>query len=243
MSEEERRIAEENARIASLQARWIHGDCIEEIKNLRDNSVRLLLTDPPYGVDFQSNRRKVSAKADKIEGDKTPENAVSLFKDMLVELSSKLKDEAHLLVFTHWRTEFEFRKILEDLGYEVRGSLVWVKGNHSSGDLEGSFAPKHERIIHATKGHPDVSPRVDDVIDVKYKLVTEHPTEKPVEVLSILINCTTQEQDLVVDPFGGCASTVISAKRLSRDFWGCEMMQSWWEDGYKRIQKELGKTK
>ena len=66
----------------------------------------------------------------------------------------KMAENATCLIFTGWRFEPEFRQIISEAGFEIKGSLIWVKNNHGTGDLEGSFAPKHERILHAVKGRP-----------------------------------------------------------------------------------------
>lgn len=232
---DEQRAKEEQRRIEYVTSRWLHGSCADLLPALTDGSVRLVLTDPPYGVGFQSNRRVASGKLDALENDATRIAALSTFGAMLDAVAPKLADEAHLLVFAHWKTEFDFRAELEKRGYVVRGSLVWVRENHGSGDLEGAFAPKHERIIHATKGRPAVSPRVDDVFVFARGRETEHPTEKPVELLKVLVNSTTGHGDLVIDPFGGVASTLVAAIQTGREWWGCELAEGHWNDGYKRI--------
>lgn len=232
---DEQRAKDEQRRIEYMAARWLCGDCAEHLPMLEDGAVRLLLTDPPYGVGFQSNRRVASGKLDALDNDASAREALDAFGCMLDALAPKLASEAHLLVFAHWKTEFEFRAALEARGYTVRGSLIWVRDNHGSGDLEGAFAPKHERIIHATKGRPPIAPRVDDVLMYPRGKETAHPTEKPVDLLKRLITCTTGQGDLVVDPFGGTASTVIAAIETGRAWWGCELAETHWTDGYKRI--------
>ena len=120
----------------------------------------------------------------------------------------------------------------------MRGSLVWVKENHTSGDLTGSFAPRHERILHAAKGRPTVSPRIDDVLQVSREGATDHPTEKPTDLLKRLINSTTDGGDLIVDPFAGTGATCIAAKLLSRDYWACEKDNHYWQQGYERLRND-----
>lgn len=235
LSAEEQRAQEEKRQIEYIGARWLCGDSVAHLPALADGGVRLVLTDPPYGVGFQSNRRVASGKLDALENDASRIAALSTFGAMLDAVAPKLADEAHLLVFAHWKTEFDFRAELEKRGYVIRGSLVWVRENHGSGDLDGSFAPKHERIIHATKGRPAVSPRIDDVFVFARGRETEHPTEKPVELLKVLINSTTARGDLVIDPFGGVASTLVAAIQTGRAWWGCELAEGHWNDGYKRI--------
>ena len=58
-------------------------------------------------------------------------------------------------------------------------------------------------------------------------LGTEHPTEKPLDLLATLIEATTDEGDIVADPFAGGGSTVIAAHRTRRNFWACELDEDW----------------
>lgn len=211
-------------------ADYVRGDCLDVLKTLPPKSVRLLLTDPPYGMDFQSNRRVVSPQAPKIEGDGDIDGALALLRAMLDTITPAMQDECHLLVFTGWRYEPQFRDVLTAAGYSVDASLIWVKENHTSGDLTG-FAPKHERILHARRGRPAISPRVPDVLMVAREGRTEHPTEKPVELLKTLIDCTTVEGEFVVDPFAGTGGVVTAARALKRRVLGIEKDDSWHAEG------------
>lgn len=216
---------------------YVHGDCLEELSALPPKSVRLLITDPPYGMAFQSNRRTASAKAAAIEGDDTPEKALELFSAMLEALKPALMDECHLLVFCTWRYEPLFRTLLEQSNFDVDASVIWVKDNHTSGDLDG-FAPKHERILHARRGTLPVGPRVEDVLIVRRENATTHPTEKPVHLLTTLIECTTTPGELVVDPFAGTASTVVAALRTGRRVFAVELDGDWYAEGLLRLNRE-----
>jgi site-specific DNA-methyltransferase (adenine-specific) len=208
------------------------GDWRDHIGDVTDGSVALLLTDPPYGMDYQSNRRK--DKHEKIANDGRVEAADELAA-CLVAMQPKLAENSHLLVFVDWRNEPALRGVIESAGYKIRGSLVWKKNVHGSGDLRGSFAPMHERIIHAVKGDPALINRVPDVLDSARVQSDRHPTEKPVDLLQQLILATTVEGEMVADPFAGVASTLIAAKRKSRAFWGCEVSLDYHKAGVDRL--------
>jgi site-specific DNA-methyltransferase (adenine-specific) len=237
---EARRATEEANRAQAILDRWLNADCTTALAGLEDQSVRLLLTDPPYGVAFQSNRRTASGKTDKITNDASLTQALDAFNAMLDAIAPKLAEEAHVLVFTDWTVEAAFMSALQKHGLTIRGSLVWVKENHTSGDLTGSFAPKHERIIHAAIGRPEVSPRADDVLEYARESATDHPTEKPTALLRKLIECTTKRGDLVVDPFAGTGSTCVAASDLERDYFGCELDEHYWQQGFERLKHGSG---
>lgn len=231
----ERAAAEAAARAARI-AKIVLGDSRDFIAQA-PSGIRLLLTDPPYGQAFQSGRRTTSAKKSAIANDETIGDAAALLADVLPKAFARMADDAHALIFTGWRFEPEIRAVIEAAGFTIKGSLVWVKNNHGTGDLEGSFAPKHERIIHAVKGKPKLVQRIPDVVLGKDKQNSDHPTEKPLDLLRALIEATTSPGDLVVDPFAGSGSTLFAADALGRDFWGCELDPTY----HRKIADELAK--
>jgi site-specific DNA-methyltransferase (adenine-specific) len=221
-------------KVAALVAGFKLGDARELTKDVVDSSVRLLLTDPPYGMDYQSNRRWITDAPDKIAND-GQEEAMALIEDVLTKAIPKLEDDAHVLVFCSWRGEPLVRDILEKVGLTVKGSLIWVKEEHSAGDVKGSFAPQHECIVHGVKGSPEVVPRRADVFQIPRAKRDLHPMEKPVDLLKQLIESTTSEGDLVLDPFAGIASTCVAAIELNRAYIGFELDQDYFEKGRERL--------
>lgn len=218
------REAKERERITAIMANLVRGDARQAIRNA-PQGIKLVLTDPPYGQEFQSNRRTVSAKAPRLANDDG--QAFDLLRDVLTEAYAHMAQDSTLFVWSSWRYECEFRQVVAACGFTIKGSLIWDKPNHGSGDLEGSFAPKHERIIHAVKGNPKLNRRHDDVLRGGVFLGTEHPTEKPLDLLTTLIEATTNEGEIVVDPFAGGGSAVIAAYRSRRNFWACELDADW----------------
>jgi len=220
------------------QERFLLSDWRDCLDKLQDESVSLVLTDPPYGMDYQSDYRldrDKERKHETIEGDSSTEDAVQGITDCLTSLHSKMKSDAHLFCFCHWSNEGDIRKAVESAGYKIRGSLIWVKNNTGMGDPNTTFAPKHERIIHAVKGSPVLFSRSADVLLADRCNSDRHPTEKPISLLKQLIEVTTTKDEIVVDPFAGVASTLVAAKELGRAFFGCEINESYYNKGAERL--------
>jgi len=227
--------------LVSLKKCWMCGDWRDHIKTLKDGSVTVLLTDPPYGMEYQSNYRldtRQPCKQKKIEHDGKDESVAELAA-MLASMLPKMADNSHVLVFCCWANEPEMRAAIALSGYSLRGSLVWVKNNTGMGDLKGSFAPKHERILHAVKGSPTLFVRTADVFEVDRVNTERHPTEKPVELLTDLITTCSTKGELIADPFGGVASTLVAAKNAERIFWGCELDAKYYSVGMQRLSEEM----
>lgn len=202
-----------------------HGDCLEILKTLPDNSVDLVLTDPPYGIDYQSAWRTDKTQwKPKIANDKKP------FIWWLPEAYRVLKEGGAMLCFTRYDTENDFRWAMNIAGFIPKMQVIWDKGVHGMGDLKGDFAPLHENIIFATKGRfifPGKRPK--SVIRCQRvspeKLI--HPNEKPVELLKEIIEATTTEGQTVLDAFLGSGATALAAYETRRSFIGIEMSEEY----------------
>ncbi len=225
---EVRRLKREEARlqyVASQAGKLLCGDA-RELLARAPAGFHLLLTDPPYGVDFQSHRRVTTARKGAIAND-GKDDAVALLADVLTKAYPLMAEDATCLIFTGWRNEPEFRHVIQQAGFTIRGSLVWVKNNHGAGDLTGAFAPQHERIIHAVKGNPKLVRRAADVLSGHDVQDSEHPMEKPRDLLRQLIEAVTQPGETLVDPFFGTGNALLEAYSLGRDFFGVELDEGW----------------
>jgi ParB/RepB/Spo0J family partition protein len=236
-SAEEAKKALQAQREAELLAKYIKGNCLDVLDDWKLGEIKLLLIDPPYGKEYKSNRRWASVAPDVIEGD-DEQGAMLLLEKALNSAFLHFSDDTHALIFCDWRREPEVRQIIEAAGLKLKGSLIWAKEEHTAGDLMGAFGPSHERIIHAVKGSPRVTPRIRDVLEFTRTKETSHPNEKPVELLKALINSTTNEGDLVIDLFAGCASTLVAAMKSKREFFGVEVDEKYHEEGTARLLKE-----
>ena len=210
-----------------------HGDCLELMKNIPDGSVDLVLTDPPYGMDFQSHRRKeVYAK---IKNDTSLEWLDGYF----AECSRILKDDTAIYCFCSWHNVDIFKKAFEKY-FKLKNIIVWVKNNHGSGDLKASYAPKHEFILYGNKGRRTFyGKRMEDVIFANKTKNENHPTEKPIDLLEQFINNSTEKNAVVFDGFMGSGSCGVACINTNRNFIGIEI-----DDEYFKIANErIGEVK
>lgn len=192
-------------------------DCLQGIKNIDDKSIDLLLTDIPYGMDFQSNHRK--EKHLKIAND----NNIDWFEDWIKEIDRTCKDDAHLYIFcSHHKVEY-FKYHIEKYR-KVKNILIWQKNNTGMGDLYGDYAPQYEMILFCSNGNKKLNGgRDSNIIKANRTQNDLHPTEKPVNLMEYFINKSSIENVLVLDTFAGSGSTLIAAKQTKRQFIGFEI--------------------
>lgn len=210
-------------------------DCIEGMKMVPDNSIDLVVTDPPYLMNYRSNRRVKSEKFKHITNDV---DAHELISDYLAECYRVLKDDTAIYVFCSWH-HIEFFKTEFERHFKLKNIIVWNKNNHGSGDLKGAYAPKHEFVLYGHKGRSLFrEKRIPDVIDCakipSAKLT--HPTEKPIDLLEIFIRNSSDEGAIVLDGFAGTGSTCITATRTKRRFIAFEIESEYVEIANKRLE-------
>lgn len=219
---------------------WLHGNWRDHVDSVIDGSVSVLLTDPPYGMGYQSDHRvdrRKERRHDKIENDGAGEGPAEV-AEFVTAFMPKLTADAHVFVFTNWRNEEAMRAALVEAGLAIRGSLVWVKNAAGMGDPNTTFAPKHERIIHAVKGSPILFTRESDVMEFDRVNADRHPTEKPVDLLRHILKAVSVEGQRVADPFGGVGSTCEAARSIGRHYWACEINEDYWKAGCSRLSQD-----
>jgi site-specific DNA-methyltransferase (adenine-specific) len=211
----------------------MQGDCLELMKTIPDGSVDMVLTDPPYGMDYQSNRRTATDKFAKISND----TGLDWLEGFASECHRVMSDNSAAYVFCSWH-KIDLFKCAFEAHFKLKNLIVWVKNNHGSGDLTGAYAPKHEFVLYMHKGRsvfrngrsPDVV-MADKVSGSKMV----HPTEKPTPLLEKFIVNNSDAGNTILDPFMGSGTTGVAAKNLNRSFIGIELDETYFNIAKERI--------
>ena len=209
----------------------INADCLELLKKLPDKSIDCILTDPPYGMGFVSQRRK--EKYHKIEND----ISLDWLPDLLKELKRISKDEAIWYIFCSWHHIDIFKQEISKVK-NIKNILIWNKNNFGTGDLRCDFAPKYEMIIFCNDKRELEGKRISNVLDFAKTDNSLHPTQKPVDLFATLISKATKEGELVLDCFSGSGTTAIACHRLKRNFICVEKDYDYWKASCKRLEDE-----
>ena len=217
----------------------IKGFAEEELKKIPDESVNLIIIDPPYGIEFDTNfRNEESETIGEISLDN--EKIFETFPEVVRECYRILKNDSALYCFSRWDVSEQFKAILSKY-FKIKNRLNWVKNNWSMGDLNGSYAMQCEDIIFAVKGRHILNEgRATDFLP--YDRVSNqallHSHQKPIELLDFLIKKSSNRDDTILDCYMGSGSTIISAVNLGRKSIGIELNDKYIDVVNQRLMKE-----
>jgi adenine-specific DNA-methyltransferase len=205
--------------------RIITGDCLEVMQEMPEASVDLILTDPPYLVNYTSRDGRGVANDNKSEW------VMPAFRQMY----RVLKPNRFLVCFYGWNKVDRFFGAWWAVGFYPVGHLVWVKKYASN---QGFVRYRHESAYLLAKGRPEYPPVViSDVLEWTYTGDTLHPTQKPVLAMVPPILAFSQGGDIVLDPFIGSGTTAIAASILNRRYIGIEIDPAYAKQAEERVQR------
>lgn len=216
--------------------RLIHGDCLDVLRTLDAGSVDAVITDPPYGISYQSARRTDRNKwKPKIANDSLP------FVWWLHAAAGLLAPGGALLCFCRWDVSEAFRQAIGWAGLKVRGQIVWDRIGHGAGDTAGSPAPCHDLVWYATKGRRVFHGKRPTSVVRSMRVggaTLLHPNEKPVGLMASLVDAYAAPGGLVLDPFMGSGTTGVACVRTGRRFVGIEIDAGYYEIARRRVDEE-----
>ena len=219
--------------IADLENKIINADCMDILKQLPDKSVDLVLTDPPYGMNYERHIKE--KKFGKIEND----DCLDFLEIWAKTLKDKIKEDAHLYVFCSWHNIDIFKQVLSKY-YHFKNLLIWNKFSQGMGDLRTDYGCSYEMICYlsATKnGIKSLNGSRDkNIINMTNDKNESHPTQKPVKLFSYLVEKSSNENDLVLDCFSGSGTTAIACHNLKRRFICIEKDKDYYEASVKRLE-------
>ena len=220
----------------------INGDAIDFMKTLEDESVDLIVTDPPYKVTARGNAGNSGGMMQSklsMQGKIFKHNDIRPI-EYIPEFYRLLKDGSHCYIMTNHVNLQEMLNTATECGFHFIKSLIWNKGNKIMGQF---YMSQFEYILFFRKGKGKKINKCGtaDILNVPNKKTKGedgkniHDTEKPVELMKILIENSSQEGELVLDPFLGVGATAMACKELNRDYIGVELDEKYYNIACKRV--------
>lgn len=212
-------------------------DAVTWLKTLNDNSVDLVVTDPPY--ESLEKHRRIGTTT-RLTNSKASSNKWfeifpnERFEEMFVEVFRVLKKNSHFYLFCDQETAFYAKPIAESVGFKFWKPLIWDKMKIGMGY---HYRARYEFILFFEKGKRKLNDlSIPDVLQVP-RVHGGYPTEKPVELLETLIKQSTMPHETVCDPFMGSGSAGKAALDLERHFIGNDLCEEAFEVTKRRLFK------
>lgn len=217
----------------------IKGFAEEELKKIPDESVDLIILDPPYSIEFNTNfRNNESDTIGEISLDN--EKIFETFPEVVRQCFRIMKNKSAIYVFSRWDVSELFMKHLNKY-FKIKNRLNWVKNNWSMGDLEGAYAMQSEDIIFAVKGRHTLNNRRDTDF-LKFDRVAGnsllHSHQKPIELLNFLIDKSSKRGDTILDCYAGSGSTIIAGVNKGRKALAIELNDKYLKIIDDRLEEE-----
>lgn len=214
----------------------------EVLSKLPNDSVDLIITDPPYKTTSRGcagNSGGMLQKKINKKGDVFLHNNV-VIKEYATEFYRLLKDGSHCYIMTNHKNLIEMLNEFTSAGFHFIKSLIWDKGNKIMGQY---YMSQFEYILFFRKGRGKKINNCGtaDILSISNKKDKDefgknlHDTQKPIELMKILIENSSNEGELVLDPFMGIGTTIIAGEETKRNSIGVEIDSSFFNIANNRI--------
>ena len=219
-----------------MNVKLYNDDCLNVLKDIEDNTIDLVVTDPPYEVITGGRNGGVKGKPSGIlTENKQLMKSIPKADLWLSECFRVMKDGTHIYIMTNTLNLTNYLNIINSVGFKLHNLLVWNKNNTTPNRW---YMKNCEYVIFARKGfaksinNPSSQTvhNFDNIIGNK-----KHPTEKPVDLMKLYVENSSQVGDTVLDPFMGSGSTGVACKELGRNFIGVELDKHYFDIATKRV--------
>ena len=223
----------------------VNGDCFNYLSQIPDNSIDLILTDPPYNIAQYSTGNidlpgRSALNNDLAEWDLKPINPF----DLLEDFKRIIKPDGNIFVFTSYNLIGKWHEAF-DSEFDTFQFFVWHKTNPAPKIYKNGFLNSCEMIACMwNKGDKwnfsnqrDMHNFFESPICMKPERLSDpkHPAQKPVKLLEHIISIASNENDIVFDPFMGVGSTGVAALKKRRKFIGIEIDEKYFGAASKRL--------
>lgn len=218
------------------------GDCLEIMKTIPNESIDLIVTDPPYRTISGGHNapKNISGYSNSVlyknDGKIFKHNDIKHY-DWLKESYRVLKNNSHIYIMTNLLNLFTLKKIAEDVGFKLHNLLVWEKNTCNANRW---YMKNCEYILFMRKGKAKPINNASSKTVHKYNNIVGnklHPTEKPIELMQLYVENSSNENDLILDPFMGSGSTGVVCVNTNRRFIGIEKDEEYYEIARRRIKE------
>lgn len=228
------------------------GECLNKMKEIPDNSIDLIITDPPYNLGLFMKKRGTNIKGMRDNhfafsgwDDLLFEEWVSNMDSFIKECNRVLKKRGTLLIFMSLMKVETIINLALKHNFYYKTVGIWHKTNPMPRNMNLHFLNSTESWLYfinkgATGTFNNKGKAIHDFIETSTinkseKRLGKHPTQKPLELISHFVEILSNEGDVVLDPFMGSGTTGVACEKLNRIFYGVELDSSYYDIAKKRL--------
>ena len=238
------------------------------MKTLPSNSIDLVITDPPFAIEFKAKRSNYNrTQSNVLEGyNEIPQERYYEFTlKWMSEVWRLLKESGSMYVFSGWNNLKDILNALDELGFITVNHIIW---KYQFGVVtKRKFVTSHYHCLYVCKNDEkryfspyarfDKTSRTDDGKSLHYEDKedvwyikreywngdTKTPTKLPAEIIRKILLYASKEGDIVLDPFLGSGQVAVVSKMLKRHYLGFEIVKEYYEFAKERLTKDIYRIK
>ena len=243
-------------------------DCIDGMKAIPDEKIDLVVTDPPFAINFKAKKANYNRTASRVlsgYNEITKENYYEFTLNWMSQCFRILKESGSMYIFSGWNNLGDILNAIEEIGFITVNHIIWkyqfgVVTNRKfvtshyhclyicKNDKKRKFFP-YERFGKEEKNNQGRSLHYkdkEDVWEIKREYWTgdeKTPTKLPAEIIKKILQYSSEEGDLVFDPFLGSGQTAVVSKLLKRNYIGFEIVKEYFDFISKRLKSNSYRIK
>jgi len=225
-----------------------HTDSLSLMATLDKGSVDLVLTDPPYIISKPSGFKSVvtgeqrfAVSTEHGEWDKEENFSLEDLRDSVNEYYRVLKKHGTAIIFCDLWKITDVKRIMEEAKFKQIRFIEWIKTNPVPLNSSRNYLTNAREValLGVKVSKPTFHSSYDNGI-YQFPICHEkgrfHPTQKPLMLMHHLIEKHSDDNDVVLDTFAGAATTLVAAKKLNRQYVGCELDKEFFDKAEERLR-------
>ena len=243
-------------------------DCIQGMKSVPKNKIDLVITDPPFAINFRAKKANYNRKQSHVlEGynEISAENYYDFTLEWMSQVHRILKESGSMYLFSGWNNLKEILMAIDDVGFHLVNHIIWkyqfgvvTKNKYVTSHYHCLYVCKNEKKrkffpfkrfsknAKSEDGHSLHYQDKEDVWEIKREYWTgdtKTPTKLPAEIIEKILFYSSKKNEVVLDPFLGSGQVAVVSKMHGRQFCGFEIVKDYYKFAKKRLDKNIYRLK
>ena len=243
-------------------------DCIQGMNLIPKNKINLVITDPPFAINFRAKKANYNRKQSRVlEGynEISAENYYDFTLEWMSQVHRILKESGSMYLFSGWNNLKEILMAIDDVGFHLVNHIIWkyqfgvvTKNKYVTSHYHCLYVCKNEKKrkffpfkrfskdAKSEDGHSLHYQDKEDVWQIKREYWTgdkKTPTKLPAEIIEKILFYSSKKNDVVLDPFLGSGQVAVVSKMHGRQFCGFEVVKDYYKFAKKRLDKNIYRLK